>query len=169
MYTITCGANQTLYSAGMSTLLWISGLMIFIHTKTVASTVLKVNIHLYRQRAYTIRPAVGRKRLYHSRVSPMVRNGGRSSDTQSPTIKLKKTTSPRIVMMNGQRLFCRLCLCAVRSSPSSESLPPSIPVGAIPLQAKYAPAAQSKTAMMAKIQKLLHVTITRTLSLRIHE
>ena len=39
-------------------------------------------------------PASGRKKLYHKRVSPMVRKGGRSSDIHSKTMNAKNTISP---------------------------------------------------------------------------
>ena len=39
---------------------------------------LKLRIHLYFQRTYVIKPANGRKKEYHRRVSPIVRIGGRS-------------------------------------------------------------------------------------------
>ncbi len=42
-------------------------------------------------------PANGRKNEYHRRVSPIVRIGGRSKEIDIPTMKLKKTTSPRQV------------------------------------------------------------------------
>ena len=58
---------------------------------------LKLRIHLYFQRMYVINPANGRKKEYHRRVSPIVRIGGRSKEIHIPTMKLKKTTSPRQV------------------------------------------------------------------------
>jgi hypothetical protein len=46
MYTITCGANQGLCSAGIRLLEWMSGLNRFTQMKTKDSSVLKVSIHL---------------------------------------------------------------------------------------------------------------------------
>lgn len=42
-------------------------------------------------------PAVGRKNEYHKRVSPIVRNGGRSRLPHIKMIKLKNTMSPNRV------------------------------------------------------------------------
>ena len=42
-------------------------------------------------------PATGRKKDYHRRVSPIVRNGGRSSDTHIPTMKAIKIARPATV------------------------------------------------------------------------
>ena len=39
-------------------------------------------------------PATGRKKEYHRRVSPIVRNGGRSSEIHIPRMKAKKTAMP---------------------------------------------------------------------------
>ena len=64
---------------------------------------LKLRIHLYFQRTYVIKPANGRKKEYHRRVSPIVRIGGRSREIHIPKIKLKKMTSPNKV--NPYRLL----------------------------------------------------------------
>ena len=56
---------------------------------------LKLRIHLYFQRMYVINPANGRKN--HSRVSPMVRIGGRSNEIHIPIMKLKKIANPKKV------------------------------------------------------------------------
>ena len=58
---------------------------------------LKLRIHLYFQRMYVINPANGRKKEYHSRVSPMVRIGGRSNEIHIPIMKLKKIANPKKV------------------------------------------------------------------------
>ena len=56
---------------------------------------LKLRIHLYFQRTYVIKPANGRKKEYHRRVSPIVRIGGRSREIHIPRIKLKKMSQPQ--------------------------------------------------------------------------
>ena len=58
---------------------------------------LKLRIHLYFQRMYVINPAYGSKKEYHSRVSPMVRIGGRSNEINIPIMKLKKIANPKKV------------------------------------------------------------------------
>ena len=42
-------------------------------------------------------PANGKKKLYHRRVSPIVRKGGRSNDIHIETMKDKKTNNPAMV------------------------------------------------------------------------
>ena len=42
-------------------------------------------------------PASGKKKEYQRRVSPIVRNGGRSNEIHIIRIKLKNTTRPKIV------------------------------------------------------------------------
>ena len=42
-------------------------------------------------------PAKGKKKLYHRRVSPIVRKGGRSNDIHMETMKDKKTNNPAMV------------------------------------------------------------------------
>jgi hypothetical protein len=42
-------------------------------------------------------PANGKKKLYHRRVSPIVRKGGRSNDTHMPKMNEKNTSKPAIV------------------------------------------------------------------------
>ena len=64
-------------------------------TKTIDMTLLKDSIHLYLQRAYTATPATERKNEYHRRVSPIVRMGGRSSDTHIPMMKARNTAEPQ--------------------------------------------------------------------------
>ena len=46
MYTITCGANQGLCSAGIRLLEWMPGLNRFTQMNTKDSRVLKLRIHL---------------------------------------------------------------------------------------------------------------------------
>ena len=46
-------------------------------------------------------PANGRKKLYHKRVSPIVRKGGRSNDIHIPKINEKNTSKPA----TGEYLF----------------------------------------------------------------
>jgi hypothetical protein len=64
---------------------------------TTDSMVEKLSIHLYFQRLYTIMPAKGRKKLYHRRVSPIVRNGGLSSEIHIETMKDRNTSNPATV------------------------------------------------------------------------
>ena len=66
---------------------------------TSASSVENDRIHLYFQREYTISPTSGRKNEYQSRVSPIVRKGGRSSEIHIDRIKLKNTTRPATVVV----------------------------------------------------------------------
>ena len=44
-----------------------------------------------------MKPAKGRKNEYQRRVSPIVRNGGRSNETHIIRIKLKNTARPMMV------------------------------------------------------------------------
>ena len=101
---------------------------------TSAITVENDRIHLYFQREYTIIPANGRKNEYHNLVSPMVRNGGRSSDIHISTIKLKNTSSPAPV--------------APKATPF------------LSFHAAHAPTAHSSTATTAKYINSSQVTIT---------
>ena len=73
----------------------------FTMIKTAERMVLNDKIHRYPHRWYVINPATGRKKEYHSRVSPMVRNGGRSSDIHKPRINTKNTPSPNTVRRVG--------------------------------------------------------------------
>ena len=68
-------------------------------------------------------PATGRKKEYHRRVSPIVRNGGRSSEIHIPRMKAKNKAMPVSVQAytSGLRSF----------------------------QAKNAPAAHKRTAVSA--------------------
>ena len=43
-------------------------------------------------------PVMGRKKEYQRRVSPIVRNGGRSNEIHIETMKLKNTNRPMIVV-----------------------------------------------------------------------
>ena len=43
-------------------------------------------------------PASGRKKLYHKRVSPIVRKGGRSSEIHIRTMNAKNTSRPQPVV-----------------------------------------------------------------------
>ena len=46
-----------------------------------------------------MRPANGRKNEYQSLVSPIVRNGGRSSEIHIERINEKKTSKPKTVVV----------------------------------------------------------------------
>ena len=46
-------------------------------------------------------PTTGRKKEYQRRVSPIVRNGGRSSEIHIPIINRKKTIKPATVNKVG--------------------------------------------------------------------
>ena len=87
MYTMTCGANQGLCSAGMSVFEWISGLNRLTQMNTRAIIVLNESIHLYLHLLYTIIPATGMKNEYQRRVSPIVLSGGLSREIHIPSMK----------------------------------------------------------------------------------
>jgi hypothetical protein len=72
-------------------------------------------------------PTSGRKNEYQRRVSPIVRNGGRSSEIHIDSMNAKNTNSPKMV-----ETYATLVLS---------------------LQAVYAPTAQSRTATAAKYIK----------------
>jgi hypothetical protein len=61
---------------------------------TTDISVLNESIHLYRHLTYTTIPASDRKNEYHKRVSPIVRSGGRSSESHIPTMKAKNIAEP---------------------------------------------------------------------------
>ena len=50
-------------------------------------------------------PASGKKKLYHMRVSPIVRKGGRSNDIHMETMKDKKTHNPAMVAVYAVFVF----------------------------------------------------------------
>jgi hypothetical protein len=68
-----------------------------ITTKTVARTVEKDKIHLYRHRRYVKSPDNSAKKEYQRRVSPMVFNGGRPRLVQRNTTKADITNMARDV------------------------------------------------------------------------
>lgn len=65
------------------------------------SIVLKLNIHLYLHLIYVTSPANGKKNEYQSLVSPIVRNGGRSSENHNKIIKVPNKIRPKAVNVHA--------------------------------------------------------------------
>ena len=82
-------------------------------------------------------PASGRKNEYHSRVSPMVRNGGRSNEIHIAAMKAKNTSRPVTVVVYARRSRF--------------------------FQAAHAPTIHNSTAGMAKNMKCSQVIIPNLL------
>ena len=99
--------NQGLCKAGISVVLWISGLKRLTQMKTSARMVEKESIQRYRHRLQVMMPATGRKNEYQRRVSPMVRKGGRSRLIQRPQMKAKKRAIPSSVKVVVRVFFSR--------------------------------------------------------------
>ena len=89
--------------------------------------VLKLKIHLYFHLIYVMSPANGKKNEYHSRVSPIVRKGGRTSESHNYPMNDPHTRIPGAV--KAQALF------------------------RAPLKAFHAPAIHSRTDRAAKYIK----------------
>ena len=106
IYTATCGINHALCNAGIRPLSWSSGRRQFITMKTVESSAEKPSTHLKRHLAYVATPATSRNSEYQRRVSPIVRIGGRSSESHNNATKADSTTteSPDVMRAEVRRL-----------------------------------------------------------------
>ena len=106
----------------------------FIIMNTVASTVEKDRIHLYLHRRYVNSPATRAKKEYHSRVSPIVRKGGRPRVIHNPAMKNANTAAEAAAVPMAAFLLAHADMTA--------------------------PATESVTEAMANHMKLSHVIIS---------
>ena len=111
--------NQMLCSAGMSVWSCISGLRMLITMNTVAISVEKESIQRNLQRKYVKSPAKSIKSEYHRRVSPMVRNGGRSRVIHSEA--MKSTKRAIAVALHAMAMLLLSRLHSAKTAEESES------------------------------------------------
>ena len=86
---------------------------------TVARSVEKESIQRNLQRTYVNSPAINKKSEYHSRVSPMVRSGGRSRVIHSE--RMKSTKSAIAVVLHAMAMLLDSRLHSAAMAEESDS------------------------------------------------